>query len=122
MSKQPLVADPFAVPALPETRPDTGAESKVTKLRYAKGEAPAMAYVRSLGMNAQVASEVAEELGVSTNLVRKWVKDPAIKAPTYEVPYGRNKIYLFTPEDVEELRAIVAAQRSPVVRRLQEDA
>lgn len=121
MSK-PLVTDPFKVPALPETRPDTGAESKVTKLRYAKGESPAMAYVRSLGMNAIVASEVAETLGVSTNLVRKWVKDPEIKAPTYEVPYGKNKIYLFTPEDVEELRKIVAAQRTPVVRLRTEES
>ena len=115
MSK-PLITDPFRVPALPETRPDTGAESRVTKLRYAKGESPAMAYVRSLGTNAKVASEVAEELGVSTNLVRKWVKDPEINAPTYEVPYGKNRIYLFTPEDVDELREHLAAQRSPVVR------
>jgi hypothetical protein len=120
--QQSYIQDPFRVPELPETRPDTGVESKVTKLRYTKGEAPATAYVRSLGMDAVVASEVAALLGVSTNLVRKWVKDPAVKAPTYEVPYGKNKIYLFTPEDVEELRDHLARQRTAVVRRREEDA
>lgn len=119
------IDDPFKVPEqakpLPETRPDTGVTSHVTKLRYAKGEAPAMAYVRSLGMDAKVASEVAEELQVSTNLVRKWVKDPAVKAPSYEVPYGKNKIYLFTPEDVDELRAFQARQRTPLPRQRVEE-
>jgi hypothetical protein len=110
--------DPFKVPE-PRTPQyeDTGYPNKVEKLHYEKGEAPAMAFVRSLGMDAKVASEVATELGVSTNLVRKWGKDPSLNAPTYEVPYGKNKIYLYTPEDVEELKAHINKQRTPVVRR-----
>lgn len=114
-TKHGYISDPFAVPSTP-VREDTGIKSEVTKLRRGKGEAPAMAYVRSLGMDAKVASEVATELGVSTNLVRKWINDPTINAPSYEVPYGKNKIYLFTSEDIQELRDHIHKQRTPLPR------
>jgi hypothetical protein len=117
---KPPITDPFQVqPDARVHREDTGYPNKVEKLHYEKGEAPAMAYVRSLGMDAKVASEVAAELGVSTNLIRKWGKDPDIPAPSYEVPYGKNKIYLYTPEDVEALRAHQAKQRTPIIRKVQ---
>jgi hypothetical protein len=33
------------------------------------------------------------------------------------VPYGRNKIYLYTPEDVEEIRQHLLEQRKPRARK-----
>jgi hypothetical protein len=108
-----LVADPFKVP---DWKDDTEATTRVEKLKYAKGEAPAIAYVRSLGMNALVASQVADEVGCSVQLVRKLQKDDSFKAPSFQVPYGKNKIFLYTPEDVEEIRQYVINQRKPKVR------
>lgn len=114
VSNKPLISDPFQVPG--GAWKDTQAETKVSKLKYAKGEAPAIAYVRSLGMDALVASQVADEINCSVQMVRKLQKDPGIKAPSYEVPYGKNKIYLYTHEDVEELRRYLLAQRQPRAR------
>lgn len=104
-----FISDPFKVPEWHDTKVPT----RVEKLKYEKGEAPAIAYVRSLGMNALVASQVADEIGCSVQLVRKLQKDKRVKAPSFEVPYGRNKIYLYTPEDVEELRQHLTKQRVP---------
>lgn len=116
-SKVPIT-DPFSIPpgvTTPEWN-DTGVTTGVTRLKYAKGEAPAKAYVRSLGIDGKLASEVADEVGCSVQLVRKLQKDPDIKAPSLFVPYGKNKIYIYTPEDVEEIRGYWRHQRQPRVR------
>lgn len=111
--KPPLIQDPFAVP---EWR-DTGITTAPTaKLKYGKGEAPAIAYVRSLGIDGLVASQVADEVGCSVQLIRKLQKDPDLNAPSLEVPYGKNKIYIYTRADVEEIRAYWNRQRSPRIR------
>lgn len=94
------IPDPFQVP---EWR-DTGVTTRTTKIKYKPGEAPAKAYIRSLGIEGLLASEVADEVGCSVNLVRKLQKDPDIKAPSLEVGYGKNKIYVYLPADVEEIR------------------
>jgi hypothetical protein len=113
MTGKPLVADPFQVPEYT----DTQAKTRVAKLKYGPGESPVIAYVRSLGMDALVASQVAVEVGCSVEMVRKLQKNPDLKAPSFEVPYGRNKIYLYTPEDVEEIRQHLLEQRKPRARK-----
>jgi hypothetical protein len=107
--------NPFAVPVYEDTGLKTTpqASTKVKKIEYGEHEAPAIAYVRSLGIDAQVSSQVAEELGVSVQLVRKLRTSGDFKAPSLEVPFGKNKIFLYTPEDVEELRAYVQRSRTP---------
>lgn len=49
-------------------------------------------------------SEVAEILGRSPTTIRRATKNQNIKAPSYQITQGKNLYYLFTPEDVEELR------------------
>lgn len=112
-SKPPLVTNPFATPQWRDTGMSAG---KTAKLKYSKGEAPAIAYVRSLGIDGLVASQVADEIGCSVQLIRKLQKDPSFKAPSVEVPYGKNKIYVYTPADVEELRSYWTRQRQPRAR------
>lgn len=110
--------NPFALPTFEDTGIKTtpSASTKVQKIEYQEREAPAIAYVRSLGIDALVASQVAKELNVSVQLVRKLRKDEQFTAPSMEVPFGTNVIYLYTPEDVEELRAYVQRSRTPRAR------
>jgi len=107
--------NPFEVPVYQDTGIKTTPEAstKAKKITRVKGEAPAIAYVRSLGIDALVSSQVADEVGMSVQLVRKLRKNPAFKAPSMEVEYGQTIIYLYTPEDVEELRAYWNRTRTP---------
>jgi len=49
-------------------------------------------------------SEVAKMLDKSSHTVRRTIGKPGIHAPSYQVKQGGLEIYLYTPEDVEELR------------------
>lgn len=110
------ITDPFATPQWQDTGITSKPVIKPSKLRYEKGEAPAKAYIRSLGIDGLLASEVADEVGCSVQLIRKLQKDSAFKAPSLVTPYGKNKIYIYTPEDVEEIRQYWHSQRQVHVR------
>lgn len=49
-------------------------------------------------------SEVAEALNRSSNTIRRLINKPGIKAPSYTLKQGGMEIYLYTPDDLEELR------------------
>lgn len=49
-------------------------------------------------------SEVAKMVNRSPNTVRRTIGKPGIHAPSYQVKQGGLEIYLYTPDDVEELR------------------
>jgi hypothetical protein len=68
---------------------------------------PAIAYVRSLDGEFYLLSEVAEQVGVSQGTLRKLVHadPPKVSAPSYMGNQGDMNIYLFTPEDVTEIKA-----------------
>jgi Helix-turn-helix domain len=54
--------------------------------------------------------EAAEMLGISTQTLRKTVHMKELKAPSFWVMFGQLKIYLYTREDVEEVRAWLKAR------------
>jgi len=66
-------------------------------------ESPVISYVRSLG-DYKVSSEVAEELGVSIELVRKMARNRVTQAPSYVAPFGETHVNLYTDEDIQALR------------------
>lgn len=49
-------------------------------------------------------SEVAKMLDKSPHTVRRHIGKPGLKAPSYQIKQGGLEIYLYTPDDVEELR------------------
>lgn len=71
---------------------------------------PVIEYVRALG-DYKVASEVAEELGVSPAFVRKLAKIRATQAPSKVAPFGDTHVFLYTEEDVEALRKYIDSKR-----------
>ena len=75
---------------------------------------PVTTYVRSLeGGPFITAQEVADELKISVQAVRKYAKLPKdiLNAPSNYVPFGRLVIYLYTREDVEEIRVFLLKRR-----------
>lgn len=77
---------------------------------------PVIQYVRSLGKDYRTTQEVADELGLSPNTIRKFAKDPDLKAPSYVAPFGKTVVRLYTPEDLEELRRHLADRQRVVPR------
>lgn len=71
---------------------------------------PVVDYVRSLG-DFKVTSEVAEELGVSDGLVRKLAKKRVTQAPSKIAPFGETHVHLYTPGDIDALRAYLDENR-----------
>lgn len=65
---------------------------------------PVKKYVRSLGRNFKVVSEVAEELGVSSSFIRLISDEKRVDVPTYKAQYGKHEIRVYTPDDVEKIR------------------
>lgn len=55
-------------------------------------------------------SEVSEILGISTRVLRRLLKDPTLSAPSLVYRKGKLFIYLYTPEDVEDLRRRFASK------------
>lgn len=116
MARTSQVPDPFQVPF--QTPEDTGIKGQaVPKLRDTKKKSPAQSIVDSLGMHALTANQVAKTLGVSIGKIRKLMDVESIEAPSYEIPFGNSKIYIYTPEDVDELRAYLIRERTPTRRK-----
>lgn len=53
-------------------------------------------------------TEAAKILGVSSATLRRMMKNDEIKAPSYKVRQGGMYMYLYTPEDIAELRQFVS--------------
>ena len=71
----------------------------------AKRMDPSTRFVRALDGDFYMLREAAEMLGVSTQTLRKTVHDEKINAPSFWVMFGKLKIYLYTRDDIEEVRA-----------------
>lgn len=110
------VPDPFQVPfQAPE---DTGIKGRaIPKIKNTKQLSPAKAFVAALGVDGKTMNEVATELGISRTYMLKLLEVESLKAPSLVAPFGTRKIYVYTPEDREELREYLARERTPVPRR-----
>lgn len=49
-------------------------------------------------------SEVSKMVGVSEKTLRRQINSPDTTAPSAQVTHGGMQMYLYTPQDVEELR------------------
>lgn len=65
---------------------------------------PVIRYVRNLDGDYHTTGEVADELGVSDQLIRKWARQRVADVPSYVAPFGNTHIYLYTSDDIEQLR------------------
>lgn len=88
-------------------------ESKsVLRRKERSGVSPVTAYVRSLpGGPYFTALEVAQQLGCSVQAIRKYAKNKVTQAPSYEAPFGKLVIYLYTKEDVQALKDYIGNRR-----------
>ena len=68
--------------------------------------------VNRLGGEYYTTSEVANILGVSQGTLRRWYRSPSLghKAPSKKLTRGKMVIYLYTPEDLEELRKYISGE------------
>lgn len=109
-SKRPI-ADPFT-PAF-SAQEDTGATGQnIPRLRDTQKVGPAQAFLDSLGIGAKSLSQVARLLRVSPNTLRKLMAVEELNAPSFIADWGERTIYVYTPEDVQEIRSYLAKQRS----------
>lgn len=75
---------------------------------------PVTVYVRSLpGGPFKTAQEVADEVGVSVQAVRKYAKLPksVLRAPSHKAPFGRLQIYLYDEKDIQEIKDYLSDRR-----------
>ena len=76
---------------------------------------PADRMVDSLDGQFYKLTEVAAQLSISESTLRRLQRRGVLKAPSYQINQGGMKIYLYTPEDVQEIRDHYARQ-VPVAR------
>lgn len=68
------------------------------------GISPAARLVSSLDGQYYLLSEVADILGKDQMTIRRAMYRGRVKAPSHEVWEGKMKVYLYTPDDIQELR------------------
>lgn len=68
------------------------------------GASPAARLVSSLDGQYYLVTEVAKILGKDPMTIRRAMYNKKVSAPSYEVKQGSMKVYLYTPEDIQELR------------------
>jgi hypothetical protein len=68
------------------------------------GASPAARLVSGLDGQYYLVTEVAEMLGKDPMTIRRAMYSKKVKAPSFEVKQGKMKVYLYTPEDIQELR------------------
>lgn len=56
--------------------------------------------------------EAAPLVGVSPTTLRRLLSSDEVKAPSKELLLGQMVVYLYTPEDIEELREYYRTRRS----------
>ena len=69
---------------------------------------PAQRIIEALDGDFKTMREVAEEVGVHIETLRRLCRTPRVNAPSKATKQGKLVIYLFTPEDVEEVKAYFA--------------
>lgn len=74
------------------------------------GASPAARLVSALDGQYYLLSEVAEILGKSQMTIRRAMYNKRVKAPSLELNQGKMKIYLYTTDDIQELRDYYAPQ------------
>lgn len=97
-------------------RPNTRKRARRRKLDHErKGKkgrtSPVVDYVRSLG-DYLTTSEVAEQLDMSPQWVRKAAEKRWTQAPSFVAPFGNTHVNLYTHEDVEALRQYLKDNRT----------
>lgn len=89
----------------PQTpQPEDRQENRTRRL------SPAARLVTSLDGDYYMISEVAKILGKSTQTIRRTMYENRVKAPSKQVRQGGMTVYLYSSEDIEELRGYFAAQ------------
>jgi hypothetical protein len=61
-------------------------------------------------------TEAAEIVGVSSMSLRRLLKNPDVKAPTYQIERGKMTVYIYTEQDIQELTDYYSKSRVPVKR------
>ena len=64
------------------------------------------------GIEYRTTAEVAAELGVSSNWVRKVQRQQILGVPSLATKLGQINIYLYTPQDVEKIRDHLVQRQS----------
>lgn len=82
---------------------------------------PSDRFISSLDGTYYKPSEVAVLVGKSEVTIRRLLKNPNIKAPSYEGHQGKNRYYLYTPEDVEEIKAYYEKEAQVIPRNDDQD-
>lgn len=65
---------------------------------------PAETYVRGLNGEYYLLGEVADILGVAKNTLRRLIHSNAVEAPSFTGNLGKMTFYVFSKEDLEEIR------------------
>lgn len=86
--------------------------------KTAKPMDPATRLVRSLEGEYYKLSEAAEMLGVPESTLRALIKDATEGgdpdgAPRQYIPFGKMMIYLYSPDDIERVRGVLAKRSAP---------
>ena len=78
---------------------------------------PVVRLFRSLPPGLYMSSrEVADELGVSSSLIRKMARREELNAPTTCIVSGKFRAYLYTKEDVDEIRQYLEGKQVKVAK------
>lgn len=77
------------------------------------GISPTIRFVRSLPGEYYMVSEAAKMLGLSPHTLRQYVSDPAL-SPTKCANFGKIRIYLYTMEDIDRIKAELDERRKVV--------
>jgi hypothetical protein len=75
-----------------------------------RGSSPADRLISSLDGTFYKLSEAAQLVGRSDITLRRLIHKKKVKAPSYQIRQGSSKYYLFTPEDIEELKSYYGKQ------------
>lgn len=106
---------PFKAPDEPQVRIKTPAPKKEP---IDRSISPVTHYVRSLpGGPYFTANEVAEQVGCSVQAIRKYAKNEVTQAPSFEAPFGKLTIHLYTEEDVQALKKYISDRQQVVPSR-----
>lgn len=81
---------------------------------------PADRLILSLPGTYYKLTQVAQILDKSPTTIRRITKSNKVKAPSYQIKQGHNMYYLFTPEDLTELKNYYGNEK-PESRHARED-
>lgn len=105
----------------PKTKPAPVVTEVTDEQRQAvRRESPVHRFVQQLrdssGVNYLTTSEVADEVGVSSQWVRKIQRQGLVKGvPSLITTFGKINIYLYTPEDVATIQRYLVERQAVYV-------